>query len=90
MTSPHPPVEAEIARLGLEGYEVEESGTDQVILIRTNSWGTHWLGALLGGLLSGGINPSPRTQRLYLFVDAEGGAQLRLAPRATNPPEHLA
>lgn len=90
MASPFPAVEAEIARLGLAGYEVEEFGADQVILVRTNSWGTHWLGALLGGLLRGGINPSPRTQRLYLFVDAEGGAQLRLAPRATDPPEHLA
>ena len=45
MTSPYPAVEGKIARLGLEGYEVEQHGTDQVILVRTNSWGTHWLGA---------------------------------------------
>ncbi len=90
MASPHPPVDAEVARLRREGYEVEQSDEYQVVLVRHNSWTTHWLGALFGGLLGGGINPSRRTQRLYLYVDPEGGARLRLAPRATDPPDHLA
>ncbi len=90
MASPFPSAEAEIARLRREGYEVEDRTADQVILVRTSPWTTHWLGVLFGGLLGGGINRSPRTQRIYLFVDADGGAQIRMAPRATNPPEHLA
>ncbi len=90
MASAHPPVDAEIARLRREGYEVEREDEDQVVLVRHNSWTTHWLGVLFGGLLGGGINSSQRTQRLYLYVDQEGGARLRLAPRATDPPDHLA
>ena len=90
MASPHPPVDAEIARLRREGYDVEERTDLQVMLVRQNPWLTHWIGVIFGGLLTGGINPSPRKQRVYLFLDAEGGAQLRLGPRPTDPPEHLA
>jgi hypothetical protein len=90
MASPHPPVEAEIARLRREGYVVEEQVEDQITLVKQRSWRSHWLGAVFAGLTGGGINPSARTQRLYLWVDRDGGARLRLAPRATNPPVHLA
>jgi hypothetical protein len=87
MASPLPPVEAEIARLHREGFEVEAQVEDQVTLVKRRTWREHWLGALLGAL--GGTNPSPRTQRVYLWVDGDGGARIRLAPRATNPPDHL-
>lgn len=89
MASPHPPVEAEIARLRREGFEVEAQVEDQVTLVKQRTWKQHWMGALFG-VLGGGINPPPRTQRVYLWVDRDGGARIRLAPRATNPPDHLA
>ena len=89
MASPYPPVEAEIARLRREGYAVEEHTDAQVTLVRTNGWASHVMGVLVGGLLSGGINPSPRTQRIYLYVDEHGGARPRLVPRATDPPDRL-
>jgi hypothetical protein len=59
------------------GYRVTDR-TDRVITLeRQNLWRVHIFGALVGGLLGGGLNRSPRTERLYLHVDERGQAEVR-------------
>lgn len=71
------PVQEALDELLEAGYRVTER-TDRVITLeRQNPWRVHILGALLGGLLGGGLNPSPRTERLYLHVDERGSAEVR-------------
>jgi len=71
------PLQEALDELLAAGYRVTER-TDRVITFeRRNPWRVHIFGAVLGGLLGGGLNPSPRTQRLYLQVDEHGDAEVR-------------
>ncbi len=78
-----PLVAAELARLEAEGFAVTRIDDHSVALQRHNGWDSHILGAILGGLLGGGINPSPRTQRVWVHLLPDGGCETRLyEPRA--------
>ena len=69
-------VEDEIARLVIEdGYYVV-ARTDQLVeLERKNSW----LGVVIGAVISAGGPGFPRTERIYLHVDEQGEATIRLS-----------
>lgn len=69
---------AEVARLETAGFEVTRVDGRAVALLRKNSWRSHLVGAIFGGLLGGGLNPSPRTQRLWVHLLPDGGFETRL------------
>lgn len=69
-------VEDLIAYYAAEGFEVAYRVDDEVGLLRTNSWPAVILGTVVGGI-GGGINPSPRRQRIWLHVDADDRALVR-------------
>lgn len=73
-------VEDLIAYYANEGFEVAYRIEDEVGLIRTSSWPAVIFGTVVGGI-GGGINPSPRRQRIWLHVDPEGHALVRLYAR---------
>jgi hypothetical protein len=62
------PVEELVAEHRADGFVVVESTSSVITLERTNSWASFLLGVVVGGI-GGGLNPSPRRQRLYLHVE---------------------
>lgn len=72
------PVDEVLAELAAAGFVVIESNAETLTLERTNSRLSAILGVVVGGF-AGGVNPSPRRERLYVRVH-EGLAVTRLAP----------
>jgi hypothetical protein len=65
----------EIARLTAEdGYEVTARTEGLVELVRKHSW----LSVFMTGLMAGGHPGLPRGQRLYLWIDHRGQAEMGL------------